>query len=47
MKAHIFAGQVQVDNKEIVDYAWVTKQEMKDYVASEYYEVVQDMLSDV
>ncbi|GJJ75525.1 large subunit ribosomal protein L46 [Entomortierella parvispora] len=46
MKAHIFAGQVQVDNKEIVDYAWVTKQEMKDYVAPEYYEAVQDMLSD-
>ncbi|KAG0370669.1 39S mitochondrial ribosomal protein L46-domain-containing protein [Gamsiella multidivaricata] len=46
MKAHIFAGQVQVDNKEIVDFAWVTKQEMKDYVSSEYYEAVKDMLSD-
>ncbi|KAF9168254.1 54S ribosomal protein L17 mitochondrial [Actinomortierella ambigua] len=47
MKAHIFAGQVQVDNKEIVDYAWVTKQEMKDYVSAEYYEAVKDMLSDL
>ncbi|KAF9187053.1 54S ribosomal protein L17 mitochondrial [Haplosporangium sp. Z 767] len=46
MKAHIFAGQAQVDNKEIVDFAWVTKQEMKDYVTSEYYEAVKDMLSD-
>ncbi|KAF9923545.1 54S ribosomal protein L17 mitochondrial [Linnemannia zychae] len=46
MKAHIFAGQVQVDNKEIVDFAWVTKQEMKDYVTPEYYEAVKDMLSD-
>lgn len=46
MKAHIFSGQVKVDNKEIVDFAWVTKQEMKDYVAPEYYEAVQDMLSD-
>ncbi|KAG0210195.1 54S ribosomal protein L17 mitochondrial [Mortierella sp. GBA30] len=46
MKAHIFAGQVQVDNKEIVDFAWVTKQEMKDYVAPEYFEAVKDMLSD-
>ncbi|KAG0046778.1 54S ribosomal protein L17 mitochondrial [Gryganskiella cystojenkinii] len=46
MKAHIFAGQVQVDNKEVVDFAWVTKQEMKDYVSPEYYEAVQDMLSD-
>ncbi|KAG0242253.1 39S mitochondrial ribosomal protein L46-domain-containing protein [Mortierella sp. GBAus27b] len=47
MKAHIFAGQAQVDNKEIVDFAWVTKQEMKDYVAPEYYEAVKDMLSDL
>ncbi|KAF9541230.1 54S ribosomal protein L17 mitochondrial [Mortierella hygrophila] len=46
MKAHIFAGQVQVDNKEVVDFAWVTKQEMKDYVAPEYYDAVKDMLSD-
>ncbi|KAG0379287.1 54S ribosomal protein L17 mitochondrial [Mortierella sp. AD032] len=46
MKAHIFAGQVEVDNKEIMDFAWVTKQEMKDYVTPEYYEAVQDMLSD-
>ncbi|KAG0256845.1 54S ribosomal protein L17 mitochondrial [Mortierella polycephala] len=46
MKAHIFAGQVQVDDKEIVDFAWVTKQEMKDYVSSDYYEATKDMLSD-
>ncbi|KAF8939779.1 54S ribosomal protein L17 mitochondrial [Dissophora ornata] len=46
MKAHIFAGQVQVDNKEIVDFAWVTKQEMKDYVSEDYYAVIKDMLSD-
>ncbi|KAG9068952.1 54S ribosomal protein L17 mitochondrial [Linnemannia hyalina] len=46
MKAHIFAGQVQVDNKEVVDFAWVTKQEMKDYVTPEYYDAVKDMLSD-
>ncbi|KAF8979266.1 54S ribosomal protein L17 mitochondrial [Entomortierella lignicola] len=46
MKAHIFSGQVQVDNKEIVDFAWVTKQEMKDYVSPDYYEAVKDMLSD-
>ncbi|KAF9914436.1 54S ribosomal protein L17 mitochondrial [Lobosporangium transversale] len=46
MKAHIFAGQVQVDNQEIVDFAWVTKEEMKDYVSAEYYQAVKDMLSD-
>ncbi|KAF9353572.1 54S ribosomal protein L17 mitochondrial [Mortierella sp. NVP85] len=47
MKAHIFAGQVQVDGKEVIDFAWVTKQEMKDYVSPEYYEAVKDMLSDL
>ncbi|KAF9580667.1 54S ribosomal protein L17 mitochondrial [Lunasporangiospora selenospora] len=46
MKAHIFAGNVQIDNKEVVDYAWVTKDEMKSYVTPEYYEAVKDMLSD-
>lgn len=37
MKAHIFAGQVQVDNEEIVDFAWVTKQEMENFVSKQYY----------
>ncbi|RIB11738.1 39S mitochondrial ribosomal protein L46-domain-containing protein [Gigaspora rosea] len=46
MAAHIFAGQVKVDNKEIIDFAWVTKQEMKNYVHTEYYEAVKDMLSE-
>ncbi|KAF9116828.1 54S ribosomal protein L17 mitochondrial [Mortierella sp. AM989] len=46
MKAHIFSGQVQLDNKEVIDFAWVTKQEMKDYVSPDYYEAVKDMLSD-
>lgn len=46
MKAHIFAGQVHVDQKEIVDFAWVTKQEMKDFVTSNYYSAVLDMLSE-
>ncbi|GBC04495.1 hypothetical protein RclHR1_00570051 [Rhizophagus clarus] len=47
MKAHIFAGQVQVDQKEIVDFAWVTKQELKEFVSSNYYHAVKDMLSEV
>ena len=46
MKAHIFAGQVQVDNKEIVDFAWVTKQEMENFVSKHYYAAVKDMLSE-
>lgn len=46
MKGHIFAGQVKPDQKEIVDFAWVTKEEMKEYVSKDYYEAVKDMLSD-
>lgn len=47
MKAHIFAGQVRINNKEIVDFAWVTKQEMKDYVHPDYYNAIKDMLSEL
>ncbi|KAL1915044.1 mitochondrial 54S ribosomal protein mL46 [Calcarisporiella thermophila] len=47
MKAHVFAGKVQVDQREIVDYAWVTKEELKNYVDPRYYEAVRDMLSDI
>ncbi|CAG8492191.1 1377_t:CDS:2 [Paraglomus occultum] len=47
LKAHIFAGQAQVDNKEIVEFAWVTKQEMQQYVTPEYYSYVKDMLNDL
>ena len=47
MKGHIFAGQAKVDNKEIVDFAWVTKQELESYVHKDYYAAVQDMLSEL
>ncbi|CAG8437353.1 3441_t:CDS:2 [Ambispora gerdemannii] len=47
MKGHIFAGQVKIDREEVVDFAWVTKQEMKDYVHKEYYNVVKNMLSEL
>ncbi|RIA93009.1 39S mitochondrial ribosomal protein L46-domain-containing protein [Glomus cerebriforme] len=46
MKAHVFAGQVNVDQKEIVDFAWVTKQEMMQFVPEPYYIAVKDMLSE-
>ncbi|RUS31697.1 39S mitochondrial ribosomal protein L46-domain-containing protein [Jimgerdemannia flammicorona] len=47
MKAHIFAGQVRPDNDEVVDFAWVTKQELKEYVTPDYYKAVKDMLSEL
>ncbi|CAG8486150.1 105_t:CDS:2 [Paraglomus brasilianum] len=47
LKAHIFAGQARVDNTEIVEFAWVTKQEMQKYVSPQYYSYVKDMLNDL
>ncbi|CAG8460758.1 6416_t:CDS:2, partial [Diversispora eburnea] len=47
MKAHIFSGQVRIDNKEIVDFAWVTKQEMENYVHPNFYNAIKDMLSEL
>lgn len=47
MKAHVFAGQCKTDNKEVVDFAWVTKDELPKYVSPEYFDAVKDMLSDL
>ena len=35
-----------VDNSELDDYVWVTKDEMKDYVSDEYYKKVAPVLID-
>jgi large subunit ribosomal protein L46 len=47
MKAHVFAGQCNPDNKEVVDFAWVTKDELPQYVSPEYFDAVKDILSDL
>ncbi|KZT26324.1 50S ribosomal subunit L30 [Neolentinus lepideus HHB14362 ss-1] len=45
-KAHIMAGQVRPDGSNVLDYAWLTKQEMEERLDKEYWHGVQDMLSD-
>ncbi|KIM31990.1 hypothetical protein M408DRAFT_241881 [Serendipita vermifera MAFF 305830] len=45
-KGHILAGQCTPDDKEIVDFAWLTKEEIQKYVEPHYWEAVKDMLSD-
>ena len=35
-----------VDNSELDDYVWVTKDEMKGYVSDEYYKKVAPVLID-
>ncbi len=37
--------EVKLNQDELVDYAWVTKEEMKDYVSESYYEVVKKILT--
>jgi large subunit ribosomal protein L46 len=44
LRAHIFAGQVQVDGKEAVDFAWLTKPELEQTLEPEYYAAVKDIL---
>lgn len=41
-------GQAKPNQKEgLVDYAWLTKEEIKDKVSSEYWTAVEPMLSDL
>ncbi|OCH95296.1 hypothetical protein OBBRIDRAFT_884121 [Obba rivulosa] len=45
-KAHILAGQVQPDGKNILDFAWLTKEELESRVDKEYWLAIKDILSD-
>ncbi|CAG7854165.1 SubName: Full=Related to MRPL17-mitochondrial ribosomal protein, large subunit {ECO:0000313/EMBL:CCA68916.1} [Serendipita indica DSM 11827] len=45
-KGHILAGQCRPDGKEVVDFAWLTKEEVQQYVEPHYWTAIKDMLSD-
>ncbi|OBZ75207.1 54S ribosomal protein L17, mitochondrial [Grifola frondosa] len=45
-KAHILAGQVRPDGKNITDFAWLTKQEIQPRVDQNYWASIKDILSD-
>lgn len=45
-KAHIMAGQARPDGKNILDFAWLTKEEIQPRVDQQYWSGVRDMLSD-
>jgi len=45
-KLHILAGHVRPNNTSVIDYAWLTKQEIRTYVEGDYWHGVKDMLSD-
>jgi large subunit ribosomal protein L46 len=45
-KAHILAGQVNADGKKVLDFVWLTKEEMEPRLERDYWHGVKDMLSD-
>ena len=45
-KAHVLAGQAHADGKNILDFAWLTKEEIQTRVDKGYCESVKDMISD-
>ncbi|KAF8644138.1 hypothetical protein AX16_008665 [Volvariella volvacea WC 439] len=45
-KAHIMAGQAKLQNANLTDFAWLTKQEIGERVDGDYWLNVKDMLSD-
>ncbi|KAI0371762.1 hypothetical protein BV20DRAFT_965034 [Pilatotrama ljubarskyi] len=46
LKAHILAGQVRPDGKNVTDFAWLTKEEIEPRVEKDYWASVKDILSD-
>ncbi|KAI9316382.1 39S mitochondrial ribosomal protein L46-domain-containing protein [Dichotomocladium elegans] len=46
MKARVYAGQVK-PGKGVSDYAWLTREELADYLAPEYYNAIKESLSDL
>ncbi|CAO3617584.1 unnamed protein product [Cunninghamella echinulata] len=46
MKARVYAGQVK-PSKDISDFAWLTKEELADYLPADYYKAVKDSLGDL
>ena len=44
MKTQYLSGNLLFDTKRIETYAWVTKDEMKDYVSSDYFKAISPVL---
>jgi len=46
-KTHILAGQVEPNGSSVVDFAWLTREEIKGCVERGYWHGVKNMLSDL
>jgi len=43
-KSEYISGNIELDFKDLVDYKWVTKAELKEYLDTTYYNAVYDTL---
>lgn len=39
-------GEVKLNGQELEDHAWVTKEEMKNYVSEQYYQAIRPILAE-
>ncbi|OLL24216.1 54S ribosomal protein L17, mitochondrial [Neolecta irregularis DAH-3] len=46
LRAHIFAGQAVPNGSDVKDFMWLTKEEIKEYVAPDYWLGIRHALSD-
>lgn len=44
MHSMYVGGDIEVDNKEIVDYAWVTREEFPEYFSGEMLELLDKII---
>ncbi|KAI9193740.1 uncharacterized protein BJ171DRAFT_524380 [Polychytrium aggregatum] len=47
MKGHIISGNVEINKRIASNHAWLTKQELKDYLAPDYFASVSRMMSEL
>lgn len=45
-KAQWKGGKVNINANKLEDYAWVTKEEMKEFVSKDFYKAIEPVLLD-
>jgi large subunit ribosomal protein L46 len=45
-KAYFIDGEIELDQKEVVDYAWVTREELQKYLSPDLFDQVKKFLLD-
>ena len=45
-KAQWRGGEININHDELEDYAWVTKEEMREFVSKDFYKAIEPVLLD-